>query len=170
MNQPPRPRLRALPHNAEPTHTVSLICKRPSCPHPVVRGQVGRPAEFCSTRCQQAYRRERDQAVRQLREATQIAAAYDVTAAGTPSRPRSSGSATDAGAGPNTVNDAASPGGAPADAVKALSEAAVQMGIVLALLQVDGNAENYERAKLKLQHTMDTTFARLAQLEAEQRP
>ena len=56
--------------------TLGLPCKRPTCSELVDRDRLGRPADFCNPSCKQRFHRERRSALRQLRDAIDVAKAY----------------------------------------------------------------------------------------------
>lgn len=78
MNDPRPIRLQPVPPPDPTDERLGVPCRRPTCANTVERGPVGRPPAFCTKNCQQIYRRERDRAQRELRDAIDVAEAYDV--------------------------------------------------------------------------------------------
>lgn len=71
-------RLRPLPA-ITPAPLLGLPCKRPTCSNTAELDHAGRPTEFCARAngCQRLYQAERKRALRQLRDAAEIARRYE---------------------------------------------------------------------------------------------
>lgn len=71
-------RLRSLPA-ITPAALLGLPCKRPTCSNTAELDHAGRPSEFCARAngCQRLYQAERKRALRQLRDAAEVARRYE---------------------------------------------------------------------------------------------
>lgn len=60
-----------------PDNEAPMYCRRPGCGNEVATKDRGRPAEFCSTRCQKRFPRDRAKAERALTHAQRVLEQYD---------------------------------------------------------------------------------------------
>lgn len=60
-----------------PDADAPMYCRRPACGNEVTTKDRGRPAEFCSTRCQKRFPRDRAKAERALAHAQRVLEQYD---------------------------------------------------------------------------------------------
>lgn len=71
----------------EPAQDAPLYCRRPGCSTEVTAKDRGRPAEFCSTRCQKRFPRDRAKAERALAHAQRVLEQYDQAPTSAAERP-----------------------------------------------------------------------------------
>lgn len=74
---------------------AELVCKRPSCTRLVPSSKVGRPAQFCSPECREAFHREARLARAHLDRAIAAAAQYNVSVTPRPIEPAASSGLSD---------------------------------------------------------------------------